>query len=350
MTEFPPIAAPDAGGRRAGAGPPGHVDETGRVARAPRGAVGVGGGMPGGVPAATSSSARGWWCSRAITASPPPGVSAFPAGGHRADGRQLRRRWRRDQRARRDPRARPCAWWTSRSTSTSRISPSIGAHKVRRGSGNIAVEDALTARRGAGRDRGGPPDRRRGGRCGRRPADRRRHGHRKHHGRNGIDRRADRRRAGRRWSAGAPGSTTPDGRARSRRFATRCTAARGLTADPVGLLRVCGGADLAAMAGFCAQAAVRRTPVLLDGVVVTAAAMVAERARAGCPASGGGRAIGPPNPRTRWPWRSWNSNRSSIFRCGSARAPAQRSRCRSCGPRSPRCASMATFDEASVSS
>ncbi len=52
--------------------------------------------------------------------------------------------------------------------------------------------------------------------------------------------------------------------------------ARGLTADPVGLLRVCGGADLAAMAGFCAQAAVRRTPVLLDGVVVTAAAMVAD--------------------------------------------------------------------------
>jgi nicotinate-nucleotide--dimethylbenzimidazole phosphoribosyltransferase len=52
--------------------------------------------------------------------------------------------------------------------------------------------------------------------------------------------------------------------------------ASGLSNDPVGLLRVCGGADLAAMAGFCAQAAVRRTPVLLDGVVVTAAAMVAE--------------------------------------------------------------------------
>lgn len=52
---------------------------------------------------------------------------------------------------------------------------------------------------------------------------------------------------------------------------------RGLTTNPVGLLRVCGGADLAAMAGFCAQAAVRRTPVLLDGVVVTAAALTAER-------------------------------------------------------------------------
>jgi nicotinate-nucleotide--dimethylbenzimidazole phosphoribosyltransferase len=47
--------------------------------------------------------------------------------------------------------------------------------------------------------------------------------------------------------------------------------------DPVRLLRCCGGADLAAMAGFCAQAAVRRTPLLLDGMAVTAAALVAER-------------------------------------------------------------------------
>ncbi|MGW0175736.1 nicotinate-nucleotide--dimethylbenzimidazole phosphoribosyltransferase [Rhodococcus sp. NPDC003322] len=47
--------------------------------------------------------------------------------------------------------------------------------------------------------------------------------------------------------------------------------------DPVALLRIGGGADLAAMAGFLAQAAVRRTPVIVDGVVVTAAAMVAEQ-------------------------------------------------------------------------
>lgn len=46
--------------------------------------------------------------------------------------------------------------------------------------------------------------------------------------------------------------------------------------DPVALLRVAGGADLAAMAGYLAQAAVRRTPVILDGVVVTAAALLAE--------------------------------------------------------------------------
>jgi nicotinate-nucleotide--dimethylbenzimidazole phosphoribosyltransferase len=53
--------------------------------------------------------------------------------------------------------------------------------------------------------------------------------------------------------------------------------ARLVLPDPVGLLRCCGGADLAAMAGFCAQAAVRRTPLLLDGMAVTAAALVAER-------------------------------------------------------------------------
>ncbi|MCX4098690.1 nicotinate-nucleotide--dimethylbenzimidazole phosphoribosyltransferase [Nocardia sp. alder85J] len=46
--------------------------------------------------------------------------------------------------------------------------------------------------------------------------------------------------------------------------------------DPVALLRVAGGADFAAMAGYLAQAAARRTPVILDGVVVTAAALVAE--------------------------------------------------------------------------
>jgi nicotinate-nucleotide--dimethylbenzimidazole phosphoribosyltransferase len=47
--------------------------------------------------------------------------------------------------------------------------------------------------------------------------------------------------------------------------------------DPLALLRVAGGADLAALAGFCLQAAARRTPMLLDGVVVGAAALVADR-------------------------------------------------------------------------
>jgi nicotinate-nucleotide--dimethylbenzimidazole phosphoribosyltransferase len=52
--------------------------------------------------------------------------------------------------------------------------------------------------------------------------------------------------------------------------------ARAVGGDPVALLRTAGGADLAAVAGFLAQAAARRTPALLDGLVVTAAAMLAE--------------------------------------------------------------------------
>ena len=46
--------------------------------------------------------------------------------------------------------------------------------------------------------------------------------------------------------------------------------------DPVAMLRRVAGADIAAMAGFLAQAAVRRTPCILDGSVVTAAALLAE--------------------------------------------------------------------------
>ncbi|WP_405180364.1 nicotinate-nucleotide--dimethylbenzimidazole phosphoribosyltransferase [Nocardia sp. NBC_01377] len=57
--------------------------------------------------------------------------------------------------------------------------------------------------------------------------------------------------------------------------------ARPVAKDPVELLRVAGGADIAAMAGFLAHAASRRTPVILDGVVVTAAALVAEDLAAG---------------------------------------------------------------------
>ncbi len=52
--------------------------------------------------------------------------------------------------------------------------------------------------------------------------------------------------------------------------------ARPVVGDPVALVRTVGGADIAAMATFLAQAALRRTPVILDGVVVGAAAMLAE--------------------------------------------------------------------------
>ena len=45
--------------------------------------------------------------------------------------------------------------------------------------------------------------------------------------------------------------------------------------EPLDLLRVVGGADVAAMVGFALHAAARRTPVLLDGVLTAAAALVA---------------------------------------------------------------------------
>lgn len=51
--------------------------------------------------------------------------------------------------------------------------------------------------------------------------------------------------------------------------------ARPVLRDPYALVGAVGGADFAAMAGFLIQAAVRKTPVVLDGVVVTAAALIA---------------------------------------------------------------------------
>ena len=156
------------------------------------------------------------------------------------------------------------------------LSPSIGAHKVRRGSGNIAVEDALSSEEADAAIQ-----------AGRRIADEE------------VDSGADLLIAGDMGIGNTTAATTLiaaltnsepvavvgrgtgiDDAGWARKTAAIRDAlyrARGLSADPVGLLRVCGGADVAAMAGFCAQAAVRRTPVLLDGVVVTAAALVADR-------------------------------------------------------------------------
>lgn len=54
--------------------------------------------------------------------------------------------------------------------------------------------------------------------------------------------------------------------------------------EPLALLAAVAGPDLAAMAGFLAQAALRRTPVILDGVVVTAAALVANQLAPGASA------------------------------------------------------------------
>ena len=156
------------------------------------------------------------------------------------------------------------------------LSPTIGAHKVRRSSGNIAIEDALSAEETTAAIE-----------AGRTIADEE------------VDSGADMLIAGDMGIGNTTAATTLiaavtnsepvavvgrgtgiDDAGWARKTAAIRDAlyrARGLAADPVGLLRVCGGADLAAIAGFCAQAALRKTPVLLDGVVVTAAALVADR-------------------------------------------------------------------------
>jgi nicotinate-nucleotide--dimethylbenzimidazole phosphoribosyltransferase len=56
-----------------------------------------------------------------------------------------------------------------------------------------------------------------------------------------------------------------------------CFRGRARMADMLDLLAAVGGPDIAAMTGFFVQAAVRRTPVVLDGVVSSAAALLAHR-------------------------------------------------------------------------
>lgn len=60
-------------------------------------------------------------------------------------------------------------------------------------------------------------------------------------------------------------------------IATALDRARGRTTDPIELLTALGSADLAAQAGFISAAAQAGVPVLLDGAIATAAALLAER-------------------------------------------------------------------------
>ncbi|NUU26501.1 MAG: nicotinate-nucleotide--dimethylbenzimidazole phosphoribosyltransferase, partial [Streptomycetaceae bacterium] len=53
--------------------------------------------------------------------------------------------------------------------------------------------------------------------------------------------------------------------------------ARPVLGEPLRLLAVSGGADYAAMSGFLLRAAIRRTPVLLDGIASAASALVVQR-------------------------------------------------------------------------
>ncbi len=156
------------------------------------------------------------------------------------------------------------------------LSPQIGAHKVRRSSGDIAVEDALTEQEA--RD---AID------AGRQIADQE------------VDSGADLLIAGDMGIGNTTAATVLvaaltgvepvaavgygtgiDDAGWARKTAAVRDAlfrAEHVLANPVATLQCCGGADLAGIAGFCAQAAVRRTPVLLDGMVVTAAALIAEQ-------------------------------------------------------------------------
>ncbi|MGE5696358.1 MAG: nicotinate-nucleotide--dimethylbenzimidazole phosphoribosyltransferase [Candidatus Sericytochromatia bacterium] len=156
------------------------------------------------------------------------------------------------------------------------LSPAIGAHKVRRSSANLAVDDPLTADEAHAAVE-----------AGRRVADEE------------VDAGADLLIAGDMGIGNTTAATALvaaiagaepvavigrgtgiDDAGWMRKTAAVRNAmfrARDAGGDPMTLLARCGGADLAAMAGFCAQSAVRRTPLLLDGVVVTAAALVAER-------------------------------------------------------------------------
>ncbi|TVY01572.1 nicotinate-nucleotide--dimethylbenzimidazole phosphoribosyltransferase [Mycolicibacterium porcinum] len=163
------------------------------------------------------------------------------------------------------------------------LSPAIGAHKVRRSPGNIAVQDALSAEETVAAVM-----------AGRQIAD------------DEVDAGADLLIAGDMGIGNTTAATTlvaaltgaepvvvvgrgtgiDDHGWMRKTGAVRDALYRAgpVTRDPMGLLRVCGGADLAAMAGFLAQAALRRTPVLLDGLVVTAAALVAEELAPGAKA------------------------------------------------------------------
>ena len=60
---------------------------------------------------------------------------------------------------------------------------------------------------------------------------------------------------------------------------------RRLRNDPVEVLRRISSPDMTVMAAFLAQAAVRRTPVILDGVVVTSAALLADQLAPGAVAA-----------------------------------------------------------------
>ena len=162
------------------------------------------------------------------------------------------------------------------------VDPEVQRHKVRRGSGAIHLEDALTADQtrqalDGGRNRGGGGDRQ-----GRAAAPLRRHGNRQHDSRGCPDRRRAR--------AACHGGHRSRHRHQRRRpsYTSRASCSRRWTGpangslDPFESLVALGSADLAAATGFMVAAARAGVPVLLDGVISVACALTAERLAPGC--------------------------------------------------------------------
>ncbi len=107
--------------------------------------------------------------------------------------------------------------------------------------------------------------------------------------------------------------------------------ARPVLGDQMELLAAVGGADIAAMTGFLLQAAVRRMPVVLDGVVSAACALVGQRAAFRAPDWWlAGQVGGEPAQAKRW--TGWPSSRCWTTASPSARGPVRCSRCRSSRP------------------
>jgi nicotinate-nucleotide--dimethylbenzimidazole phosphoribosyltransferase len=102
-------------------------------------------------------------------------------------------------------------------------------------------------------------------------------------------------------------------------------------ADPVGVVAAVGGLEHAALAGFILGGAAARVPVVLDGVIAGAAALVAAALAPdvldACIA--GHRSAEPATPSR---WRRWACARSWTSSCGSARAPGRCWPCRTSWP------------------
>ena len=215
------------------------------------------------------------------------------------------------------------------------LSPSIGAHKVRRSSGNIAVEDALTDDEvAAALD------------AGRRIADEE------------VDSGADLLIAG---DMGI-GNTTPattliaaltnsepvavvgrgtgvDDAGWARKTAAISDAlfrSRAVAGDPVALLRVCGGADLAAMAGFLRPGRGPAHTVTARRRGGDGGGVGRRGTRAGRPAVVAGRPSVHRAGAITWRCAAWSSSRSSTCGMRLGEGTGAPSRCPLCEPRWPR--------------